>query len=182
MDARRADFIQGQFCRSGGIGPTCSTGWLLGFGISALRGPREGGPAVSCETLNPFSLLAAAASGGLEAQRTLAEEGARIALCDGDLFAAIDALCFARLAAANGDVADKGRLLSILAIAGDLCRSDGEETFRDLLGGEGLALVSLMADDGVEVAENQLTAIAEWSSPGSVAMAKQYRELMTEGK
>ncbi len=137
---------------------------------------------MSVGTFNPFSLLAAAGSGNLEAQRTLAEEGVRIALSDGDLFAAIDALCFARLAAANGDVSDKGRLLSILAIAGDLCRSDGEETFRDLLGGECLALMSLMADEGIEAADNQLTFVAECSSPGSVAMAPQYRELMTEGK
>jgi hypothetical protein len=135
---------------------------------------------MSADTFNPFSLLVAASSGDLDAQRILAHEGASIAARDGDLFAAIDALCFARLAAANGDVADKGRLLAILAIAGDLC-GPGEDMFRDLLGGECLALMSLMADDGVDVAEHQLTFVAECSTPGSVAMAKQYRELMSGG-
>ncbi|MDP4540138.1 hypothetical protein Q9K01_10915 [Qipengyuania sp. DY56-A-20] len=137
---------------------------------------------MSADTFNPFSLLSAAGSGDIGAQRTLAEEGARLALLHDDLFAAIDALCFARLAAANGNVADAGRLMSILAIAGDLCRSEGEETFRDLLGGECLALMSILADDGVDAVENQLTAVAQWSTPASVSVAKQYRELMMEGK
>lgn len=46
-NARRANFIQGQFCHPGGVGPTCLKGRLLGFRVSPRRGPREGGPAMS---------------------------------------------------------------------------------------------------------------------------------------
>ncbi|MGV2495049.1 hypothetical protein [Pelagerythrobacter aerophilus] len=128
---------------------------------------------------NPFRHLGAAASGDIEAQRILAERGIELAIAQGDLLTALDSAVFARLAAAQGSRGDKGRLLSILALASSLTSED-EGDLRESLAAESLALVSLLADEGEECADQFLLSIAEHSTPTAVELSKHLRAAMLE--
>ncbi len=130
-------------------------------------------------SFNPFRYLSAAASGDIEAQRTLAERGIELAIAQGDLLTALDSAVFARLAAAQGSRGDKGRLLSILALASSLTSED-EGDLRESLTAESLALVSLLADDGEECADQFLLSIAEHSTPTAVELSKHLRAAMLD--
>ncbi|MBM0169670.1 hypothetical protein [Altererythrobacter sp. C41] len=130
-------------------------------------------------SFNPFRYLSAAAAGDIEAQRTIAERGIAHAVEHCDVLAAMDAAVFARLAAAHGMRDDQGRLLSILAIVGDLATED-EVDLRESLAAESLALISLLADDGEECADQFLLSIAEHSTPTAVELSKHLRAAMLD--
>lgn len=128
------------------------------------------------DPINPFAHLRAAATGDIVAQRALADEAVRRAVhtdCDPS-FTLAEGRVFARLAAAHGGRADKGRLVSMLALAGTYCLDDSNSE----LAAEALGLLSMMADEGDEEAEQGLVAVADHASPEAMAMAQTYRELM----
>ena len=95
-------------------------------------------------TLNPHTYLRDAACGSLEAQRALRSLGLGLAV-EGDIQGAFDALMFARLADAHGDLSDAGALLSLLAICSDMLGKD-ERSMKDALAGETIAILDRLAD------------------------------------
>lgn len=126
---------------------------------------------------NPFDHLKAAASGSIEAQRALAahcidfvKEGAPDPL--GTLQ---EGLVFARLAAARGGQADKGRVLSIIRMIGAYA---GEGEAFDHALAEGIGLAALMADAGNEFAASIINEVAQEASPAVLDMAKLYQAAM----
>lgn len=76
--------------------------------------------------IDPFSKLAAAARGSLEAQRAIANEAVRMAFSgehDAEK-ALLEGLIFARLAAAHGHIADQGLVISMIALLGEVVGED----------------------------------------------------------
>ena len=129
------------------------------------------------ECFNPFALLKAAAGGSLDAQRALVDASFAQAM-DGDLQAALDGLCFARLAAAHGDVRDAGRLLMLLSIASDMLDEPRDSELRASVRGEAIALVARLADQGNADAEAELLTLVQESTPADVEASKYLSGLM----
>lgn len=131
---------------------------------------------------NPFPLLRDAAMGSVEAQRALAEMSLAMAKDQDDeglMLCLLEGLVFARLAAAHGDPADEGRVISMLALCGEICaasQSPGQDVFM----GEATARISRLADQGVEIAENNIIAQIEASTPGAVRLAKMFEERLRQ--
>lgn len=127
---------------------------------------------------NPFALLPAAAAGDIEAQRALADGACGlVALCDQSmdpLPILSDGLVFARLAAAQGDHADNGRLVTMLGMACDLC---GDER-RIEYAGEAIAVAERMAEAGSEHASELVPLMVDKLPPEAAAMAQHYRKWM----
>lgn len=139
--------------------------------------------ATEAAAFNPFRVLADAAIGDIAAQRALADEAIRIAREDDDSdpeTALREGLIFARMAASHGNAADKGRVVAMLALAAELCEQDGDHDTAEILGAEAIARVAVMADEGVELAENTIGTMADNATPGTMAMALQYQGLMRE--
>lgn len=143
---------------------------------------REGG-------LNPYPMLAKAAKGDLEALRRLANQAVDMAFQldeNGEFFrnpeqCLIEGLVFARLAAAQGNVADQGLVISMLAL---LSQFGDEEDTKEVVA-EAIARAEMVADmDGKEsvVADEWLPAIADASAPGTIELAKQMRKAMLAGE
>lgn len=127
---------------------------------------------------NPFALLKPAATGDLVAQRQLADAAFSMARsCDQDFDPMAfmqDGLVFARLAAAQGNDGDKGRLIGMLALASELCGDERQHEYT----GEALAVAELMAEGGNDYTADAIPALAETASPEAMQMAKFYRERM----
>jgi hypothetical protein len=141
---------------------------------------------------DPFSKLTAAARGSLQAQRDLADEATRLAfqrtetgeLANDPETCLIEGLVLARLAAAQGDVGDQGRVIGMIALLAEVV---GEESVTEQLG-EAMARMALMADLksglGAEAADKAADAMVEmagWSSAEVVAMAGSYATRIKDG-
>lgn len=126
---------------------------------------------------NPFDLMKAAAKGDIDAQRALADHAtASVREGDPDPIGTLrEGLVFARLAAAQGDRCDRGRVLSMLGILGAFVSGTPEELGVEA---ESLALASLFADDGDEIAADGVNHAAAAVSPEVIEMAKLYQTCM----
>jgi len=114
---------------------------------------------------DPYAYLGAAASGDIEAIRTLVQLGREIAIEDGDIAATIEALVFARMAAVCGTSDDTRQLLALIGFAEELIACDPQWTeFRDQLRGEAIAIASQLADAGFEEAGLTLLLLSETAS------------------
>lgn len=123
---------------------------------------------------DPYSLVVSAAKGDIEAQRALAAQALDLAtteIADGrdGTRAFVEALLFARMAAAHGTVADQGSVISIVALASVHGLADYSDA-TDMV-----ARIAMVADAGVSVAELGLTAIADEVSPEVMEGAKEVR-------
>jgi hypothetical protein len=131
--------------------------------------------------VNPYAHLKAIAAGDVEAMRLLAREGARLASQELSECAVIEALVFARLAyARSGCIGDAGLILGLLGLACELLGEDGGD-LRESWEAEGVALLSLLADDGVDAADAALPQAMEEVSRGAAVLSKAVRNLMIEG-
>lgn len=151
----------------------------------AIRRAVFGGDAMDDATtmegeFNPFAHLKAAATGDIEAQRSLARAGQDMAVLDGDTQALLDGLCFARLAAAHGYEADAKMLAGMLAYAAIMLEREGQTDLHDVVHAEFIAVVSALADAGVASAENDLPGIVAESARVQVEMSQQIRKMMAE--
>lgn len=127
---------------------------------------------------NPYAHLHAASRGDLDALRLLATKGCNLAVADNDVCAMAQGLVFARLAyARSGMVCDAGMLLSMLAVASGMAEDQSE---RDDLQAEAIALMSLLADDGEPTAETWLSTMVGESTSEAAAGAQTIREMMME--
>ena len=97
------------------------------------------------------------------------------------LWSALKALNLARRSMRKGHVEDVGLLLSLIGIAADLCGTDQAGLKLDLEG-EGVAWVSILADQGVELAEYPLHWVVQETHPEAVRRSKTYRKLILEGQ
>ena len=132
---------------------------------------------------NPFRAVADAAIGDIEAQRALADESVRMAREDPDIdpiLTLCEGLVVARMAAAHGNSGDRGRVVSMLAVAAELCERDGDNDSADIFIGEAIARMSLLADEGVDLAATGLNRAAEHASTDAMEMAKNFERLMRE--
>lgn len=132
---------------------------------------------------NPFRTVADAAIGDIDAQRAMANEALRIANEDRDSDAGTalrEGLIFARMAAAHGNAADKGRVVGMLALAAALAEQEGDQYTAETMGAEAIARVAVMADEGVELAENSIVTMADNASPSTMAMALEYQSQMRD--
>ena len=128
---------------------------------------------------NPYAYIRAAAAGDLASQRALVREAERQAVEDDDIAAAIEGLVLARFAAVHGDLSDTIHLLGLLGIAAELCADDPQwSEWRDNLQGEAMAIVSQLADAGIESADQTLCTLVETSSERATVFAKEIRTLM----
>lgn len=131
------------------------------------------------QPINPYPLLRRAARGDLEAMRSLASACTKQGVEGGDLTALTEALIFARLAfARSGDVADAGLTVSTLALAVESCPDECE--LRSVWNAEGIALTSMLADQGNPIAEEHLAGLVEVSGKHAVRMSKTFVKLMAE--
>ena len=116
-------------------------------GRSERPSPR---PCRSKLSTDSFSLIQEAASGKVEAQRSLAHMAFALAM-DGDAcdpyVTLMEGLCFARMAASRGDEVDKRRLLRMLSYASTLAERAGWVAASSALFAEGV--------DGLTSASNE---------------------------
>lgn len=129
------------------------------------------------EPFNPFALLRAAATGDITAQRQLADGACMMAATQPDfdpLPIISDGLVFARLAAAHGETADAGRLISMLVTACNLCSDERQYEYA----GEALAVAERMAEAGDESVADVMPSLAEQLPLQVVAYAQDYRKRM----
>lgn len=132
---------------------------------------------------NPFRAVADAAIGNIEAQRALAEESVRMAREDPDIdpiLTLCEGLVVARMAAAHGNQGDRGRVVAMLTVAADICLHQGDDESADIFVGEALARMSLLADEGLDLAANGLNRAAEHASADAMEMAKNFERQMRE--
>lgn len=128
--------------------------------------------------INPYAHLKAVAGGDVTAMRLLAREAKRLWDDEGHANAAREGLMFARLAFAKTESSsDAGLMLCLLARSAD--SSEGVE--RESYEAEAIALMSILADAGLDVADAGLPGMADAASRGTVELAKELREMMTEG-
>lgn len=114
--------------------------------------------------------------------RSFVAESYALLLVRPDLASALKALRLARMISFNSRTwADEGRVLQLLKVAGECCGADHYELALDLYA-EGLAGVSLLADDGLEMADQLFPLISERAPAEVVLRSKDYRErLLREG-
>jgi len=128
---------------------------------------------------NPYQHVKAAAQGDVNAMRALADHsvamlGQNVADPERTL---LEGLIFARMAAVVGDNADKGRVLSMLALIG--CFASSEASEADYFA-EGIAMASILADRGEELAADGVNLLSEQASPEILAMAKAYELVLKD--
>jgi len=141
--------------------------------------PGEDASSIDCD---PYAHLRAAASGDLEALRALARLGEQIAIEEGDIAATIEALVFARMAAARGTMDDAQRLMGLLALAEGIVAGDPQwSDYRDQLNGEAMAVASLLADAGNRDAELALLSLGRTASCQANLNALDIRERLLGG-
>ena len=73
---------------------------------------------------------------------------------------------WARLAMLNGDARDHGMLISVLGLRAKDAAARGDVGVQRRMEAEGIALLSVMADEGNEAAATALTAVAEGADAG----------------
>lgn len=134
------------------------------------------------EGFDPFSKLALAARGSLQAQRDLANEAVRLAVDEPDDFdpsrTLREGLVFARLAAAHGRLEDQGLVIAMLA---NLAAHEGEHNAPDELA-EGMARLGIVADCGGPEGEDaaaMLNRLAGEAHPIILEAAKEYTKRLT---
>jgi hypothetical protein len=120
------------------------------------------------------SLMRRAACGCLQSQRELVMDWLLAAQTGGVTWSEgiRQAEHFARLAAAHGELQDHGRLLSILGLRADDLRSLGDEASRRAIEAEGIAIVSVLADEGNEDAAGILATLGDAADPEMMVHAK----------
>lgn len=129
---------------------------------------------------NPFALLKAAATGSIDAQRALADMAINLASTRDDCDPVPilrDGLCYARLAAAQGDDGDEGKVISMLALVASFGSEDDQA---DPLG-EALARYSILAERGVEVPGVTLEQLVECLPRDAVGVAGYLQSKIREG-
>ena len=134
------------------------------------------------DTLNPFPLMKRAAKGEQSAWRELADWSADRVIADGDLFTTLEALLIARLAAVQGNALDKGRVISLLAIAIGQC-GEAQSEFSELCAAEALARISLADEEGLVDGDwvgDALVWLAENASPRVVELSQHFRAALME--
>ena len=128
-----------------------------------------------------FSLLKVAARGDIAAQRALADQSVKLISNRSDLNPIgllNDGLIFARMAATQGDAHDESRVLSMLALLGEICGELGDHNTGAVCVAEGIARLSLMADQGAELADETLSKAADNATPAIMIMAKQFERAL----
>ena len=128
-----------------------------------------------------FGLLKGAARGDIAAQRALADQSVLLINRRPDLDPVCllnDGLIFARMAASQGDACDEGRVISMLALVGDLCNELGDCATGAVFAAEYIARIALLADQGVDLADETLGKAADNASPAIMKMAKQFERAM----
>ena len=128
-----------------------------------------------------FGLLKDAARGDIAAQRALADQAVSLVRNRPDLdpvWLLNDGLIFARMAATQGDAHDEGRVMSMLALLGDICGELGDHDMGAVCAAEGIARMSLLADQGVDLADENLGKAADNASPAIMIMAKQFERAL----
>ena len=128
-----------------------------------------------------FSLLKVAARGDIAAQRALADQSVKLIGNRSDLNPIDllnDGLIFARMAAMQGDAHDESRVLSMLALLGEICGELGDHNTGAVCVAEGIARLSLMADQGAELADETLSKAADNATPAIMIMAKQFERAL----
>src|SRR5690606_1720961 len=132
----------------------------------------------STSAFDPFDKLSGAARGGLQAQRELARRAVSVAverdeageLVNDPERCLIEGLVFARLAAAHGDLADQGLVISMLALLVELV---GEENAGEELA-EATARAFLAADHGNDDIADALPWLSANLQPHVMRLAKEY--------
>lgn len=154
---------------------------------------------MSRASYNLFIQLAAAARGDLEAQRALAgaaydnvakqglvaaearAAGLSVTIPLRDAITLAEGLVFARMAASQGDLADKHRLNAMLSLS--TLFMSGEDVAAPL--GEMIARISLLADqaaDQAELADEYIDLTVANECPEVVALSQEYRRLIAESE
>lgn len=124
--------------------------------------------------MDVLATFARSARGDVEAHRALAREGYRRAYEEGDtLICLVEALIFARMAAAQGDNSDDALVLVLLGSLRDFYRLAGLPDHADVFEGEAFAVLNKLADQGDDVADGMIMAAAEQLSPSAMAYAWQ---------
>lgn len=141
-----------------------------------------GGPS---RAINPHAVITAAARGSLAAQRALAKTLANMAReelsAHGRQMTLVEALVFARLAAAHGDVADQGLVLVLIAMR---AKDAGEEPSAAETA-EALARMASVADQQGQCSEQAAIAVlelAEAAAPEVVVAAQRIAAAMREAE
>lgn len=122
-------------------------------------------------SIDPYSRIARAATGDIEAHRSTADAILLWVLGKHDctpLATLREGLIFARMAAARGDTTDITRLIYMLSYAGMICSADELDDFA----AEMLALVAVMADRGHEGCATLLASVAEHETIETMEGAK----------
>lgn len=134
---------------------------------------------------DPFTVLAHAARGNVEAMRHLADEAMRGVLAGVDatpLLTLHEGLMLARMAAAvSGDAEDHMQVAFMLAACADLAEPESAATYA----GEIIARLEIVADTDSPFAEDAATILANRladETPETLALAKEYRRLILEAK
>lgn len=124
---------------------------------------------------NPFAHLAAAARGDIEAQRVLAMlavEGASASPGDAESILR-EGLIFARLAAAQGDTGDEGRVIAMLALLAEVSGDNAPY-------GEAIARYALLDERGIEVPGMTLEMLSDHAPAEVMLQAKCFHQLIQE--
>lgn len=138
----------------------------------------DNGETMTADT-NPFERIMPAAQGSLAAQRSFVADAVRLGIGEGDFSSVMEGLVFARLAAAQGNEEDIANLLILMGTACEML--EGEEhwsDYTDALNGEALAIVSLLAERGVDWADQALPAMTQYSTSRAAQLAKVIRGFM----
>lgn len=174
----RADPVMAEALRDQAAQQGTTVSHLLRDALSASIYSSSNGETMNSDT-NPFKRIMPAAQGDLEAQRSFVADALRLGVGDGDFSSVMEGLVFARLAAAQGGEDD---VVSLLILMGTACEMlEGEDNwsdFTDALNGEALAIVSLLAERGVDWADRVLPAMAEYSTSRAAELAKIVRSMM----
>lgn len=88
----------------------------------------------------------------------------------------VEASVFARMAVAQGDNVDRARLVSVLALLADELVIQGRGQMADAAQGEAIAHLDFLADAGEQLAEQNMSLVAEHSTPAQLQFAKQFRK------
>lgn len=127
---------------------------------------------------DPFALIAKAARGDIDAQRTAADMALHFARCGNDpnpLATLSEGLLLARMAACRGDQADIMRVIYLLSLAGSTCADVQVPEFA----GEMLALFEILAERGDENAAMILASSAENETAETIEAAKHFKSRIT---
>lgn len=133
------------------------------------------------EQINIYAYIKAAAFGDLDAQRALARQLGSMAMAGGDLAAVIEATMYARMAyAQSGEECDVRMMFSLLALGSGMAEAGDYPTHKAVLTAEAVAIMSIEADKGLPLAEDNLPRMLDLATPHEAVMGKRIRDLMVE--